>query len=876
MNYLRFSWTVLWIGLCLPGVFSQISDDFSDGDFTQNPAWQGDAANFIVNAAGELQLAAAAAGSSVLVVPGNIADSTIWTLHFKLTFAPSDNNLLRIYLLADQQNLSAANAYFLEIGEAGSFDALRLFRQDAGAKTLLAAGQPGLVAANPDIRLRVKRSAAGAWEVEAAAGAGALQPQCSVVDATFGGGANRWFGFQCVYSISNISKFYFDDVSVAPDVPDTQPPALLSASAGDATTVTAVFDELLDSLSAVAPAHFSIDAGIGAPASAVLLSDRRSVQLNLQTPLATGNYSLQTNGVQDLAGNESVVQTADFQFLKIDAAEEFDILINEIMADPNPPAGLPDVEWLELYNRSGKTIELSTLRIQDGTGAPVALPALLFPPGAYLALTAMANQDMLKQSTTGLVVGVPISGTILNNDGDLLTLSDQSGKVIDRISYSVDWHTDLSKDDGGWSLERVNPGLPCLGRPNWKSCPLLPGGTPAAKNAAFQNTPDTTLPRLLSAFPESPSSLLLTFTEGVEKNAAQNVSAYQLEPPRSITSAVQLPDDRAIVRLILNEPIQPATVYAVTVTSSLTDCAGNAVPATDTAFTGLPEKPDPQNVVVNEIMFNPATGNGRYVEFYNRSSKIFNWPDFYIANFSGGTNLAQVTSKRLFLPGKYHVFTEFPFNIRSTFANIHPENVLENDLPSINDSEGNIALYWSKNGQSVVVDSFNYTADLHNALLSSGDREGVALERIDADAPTNLAFNWTSASSLVTGAPGTPTLPNSQRQIAGAPTSDDLITLPVGRLSPDDDGYEDYLDIRYSLPDEGFSAVFTIFDSDGIPVKKLLRQELLGTEGALRWDGDLGDGTRAKPGIYILFAELFGPTGDTRREKKAFAVVMRW
>ncbi len=829
-----------------------------------------------MNAGGELQLAAPAAGVSVLTVQGNIPDSAIWTLNFRLAFAPSDNNLLRIYLLADQPDLPAANGYFLEIGEAGSLDAIRLFRQDAGVKTLLASGQPGLVATNPNIRLRIKRSSSGSWEVEAAAGSDALQAQCSAQDAILSGGVDRFFGFQCVCTVSNIAKFFFDDISILPDVPDTQPPLLLSANADDATTLTAVFNEKLDSVSAAGPANYMISGGVGQPASAALLSDLRTVRLMLQTPLATGDYTLQAAGIQDLAGNESPVQTADFQFLKIEAPEEFDILINEIMADPTPSAGLPEVEWLELYNRSGKTIDLASLRIQDATGAPVTLPAMLLPPDGYVVLTALVNANVLQAAVTGMVLGAPIGSTIINNDGDILTLSDLNGQVIDRVGFSIDWHTDPDKNDGGWSLERIDPGLPCLGRSNWQSCPVLPGGTPAAKNASWQNTPDTSSPRLLSAFPESAASLLLSFSEGLDKVAAANAAVYQIAPPRAIASALPLPDDRSLVRLLLSEPLQAGTVYAVTAAPSLTDCAGNAIPVTDTVYTGLSEKPDKQDIVVNEIMFNPATGNGRYVEFYNRSSKIFNWPDFFMANFSGGTSISQIAVKRLFLPGQYHVFTEFPFNVRNTFANIHPADVLENDLPSLADDEGNISLYWSKNGQTIVVDSFDYTAGLHNALLSSGDREGVALERIDAGAPTNQPANWTSASPEVTGAPGTPTLPNSQRQNSAPFAGDDLVQLPVARLSPDDDGFEDYLDIRYALPQPGFSAVVTIFDSDGIPVRRLVRQALAGTQGSLRWDGDLDDGSRAKPSIYILFVELFSPAGDTRRVKKAFAVVERF
>lgn len=874
MNLLRILSSIPFLFSFFPCAFSQITDNFSDGDFTQNPAWLGDTAHFIVNTAGELQLNAPEAGSSILAVQGNISENMEWNLHFRMEFAPSASNLLRIYLFADQQNLPVANGYFLEIGENINPDALRLFRQDGTVKTLLATGVAGLVASDPtDIQLRVTHTSTGTWECEAASGNDPLQPQFTLPQTFFDGGTNRYFGFQCVYTATRKDKFFFDDISILA-VPDTTPPVLLTAIADDATQVTVVFDEKLDSLQAVNVNNYDISNGVGQPAAVSLLADRRSVLLTLAAPLASGNYTLQVSGLKDLTGNTILSQTADFQFLKIEAAGEFDILINEIMADPDPSRGLPDAEWLELYNRSGKTIDLASLRIQDATGAPVTLPAFVLLPGGYIVVTALAKADTLQDAVNGIVLGAPIGATALNNDGDILTLSDLNGNVIDRVAYSIDWHTVLDKAGGGWSLERINPTLPCLGGENWQSCPTLPGGTPSERNASFQNAPDTVSPRLLAAFPESATSVLLSFSEGLDNIGAEISAEYHLSPPRNIASAVQLPN-RAYVRLVLTEPLQAATIYTLTIGSAVTDCSGNPIASTDTTLLGLPEEPDPQDIVVNEIMFNPAPNNGRYIEFYNRSNKIFNWSEFFIANFSDSADIEKIELNRLFLPGQYDVFTEFPNNIRNSFDNIRPENILENDLPPIADDEGNITLYWSKSGETVVVDSFDYTEEWHNALFSDSEREGVALERIDPDAFTNSASNWTSASPVVTGAPGTPTLPNSQR-LSAPPAGSDLIYLPAERLSPDDDGYEDFLPIHYSLPQTGFGATMTIFDSEGIPVKRLVRQELIGTEGSLRWDGDLDDGTRANPGIYVLFLELYGPDGTTERVKKAVAVVGRF
>ncbi len=853
----------------------QITDNFSDGDFTQNPTWQGDVANFVVNAAGELQLMAPAAGSSTLAVAGNIPDSTVWDLRFRLAFAPSTSNLLRIYLLADQADLATANGYFLEIGENGSLDALRFFRQDGSTKTLLATGQAGLGGTDPvDIQLRVTRAKSGTWTIEAATGQTALQLQNIVLDATYGGSPNRFFGFYALYSATRTDKFFFDDISILPDVPDTQPPTIVLVQAESAASVKVVFSEPLDPTSANNAANYSISNGVGQPGSAILAADQRTVYLSPNVALATGTHTLQVTGVQDTTGNVMVAQTANFQFVQIATAAEFDLLINEIMADPTPSAGLPEVEWVEIYNRSTKTLDLSGLRFDDG-GTPQPLPAYLLEPQTYVVLATTANATVLKTLIPNVlgITGFPS----LNNDGDLLTVSTATGTVVDRVAYSIDWHTESVKKDGGWTLERINPNIPCLGGENWQSAPALPGGTPGQPNVSLQTTADQTAPTLLTAFPIGPTSIRLTFSEGLDQMAAENPSAYQLTPTRSVSAATLTPGDRTTVTLTLDEPLQTGTPYTLQVTSAVEDCNGNMVGASSSAVLGLPEKPDFQDIVINEILFNPVSGGSRYVEFYNRSQKIFNWSEFALSSISNGVaDIELVVTDRLFLPGDYAVFSTSRADVASRFANVDVNANYQNSLPSLDDQEDNLSLFWTKNTSLVTVDRLDYTEDWHNALLTTSEKEGVALERISPDQPTNLAANWTSAARPTTGGgAGTPTQPNSQR-LANVDPSGDLVTLAVDRLSPDNDGLEDFLDIRYALPDAGFVATTTIFDSDGVPIKRLVRQQLIGSQGALRWDGDTDDGQRVRPGIYILYIELFSPSGETKRVKKPFALVARF
>lgn len=850
----------------------QLIEDFSDGDFINNPTWVGDVSHFVVNGAGELQLMAPQAGSSVLAVGLNVPDSAVWLMDIRLEFAPSATNLLRIYLMADQPNLLQANGYYIEIGENGNTDALRLFRQTGSGRTLLSSGTAGLVAAEPvAVRIRVRRSKAGQWTVEARLPGGAFQAEGSATDLTHPPGTGRYFGFYCLYTSTRRDKFFFDNLSVLPDVPDTKPPVLLSASAGDnGHTVLVVFDEDLDTLSALERAHYTV-VGQPAPIEALFDGAPNRVRLRLAQQLSTGSYEIQTQQIADRAGNVSGLQRAFFAFVRTEAAGEFDILINEIMADPTPSVGLPEVEWLELYNRSTRVIDLNTLFISDG-GPARRLPAYLLYPDSFVVLTTATGATALAPFTTAVVAVTSFPS--LNNTSDTLILTDTAGRIIDHIFYAAAWHENSAKRDGGWTLERINPNLPCKERENWTSCSMLPGGTPGRRNSVAQSIPDTVPPRLLSAFPLTNNLLELVFSEGIDRVAAANLAGYQTDPPLAMASAVLAPESRRIVLLSLQRSLEPGVVYRLWTNPLVRDCSGNPQTREDTMLLGLPEIPAPQDVVVNELLFNPEPFGADFVELYNKSRKIFDLRNFFIANFYEGMSTRGIGLRRLMLPGEYLVFTPNPDDIRQRFSSTQSKYLFPLGLPPLADDAGNVTVLWSKDGQQITVDSLVYFETYHNALLTSSQREGVSLERIRPDGLTNDPANWTSAARTARGN-GTPTHPNSQRTGLQASGSD-ILQLAAPRLSPDGDGYEDFLDIRLYPPAPGYAATVVVYDSEGIPIRYLVRQQLVAAESALRWDGDVEDGTPARPGIYILLAELYAPTGEVLRQRKTFALVRRF
>ena len=111
----------LCVALLLFGdAFSQVSDEFTDGDFLLNPVWAGDIDSFQVTA-GELRNKGNGAGNgkSSLVTGNSIISNAEWKIRVKFNFNPSTSNFCRFYLTSDQVDLKGSlSGYYVQIGRA--------------------------------------------------------------------------------------------------------------------------------------------------------------------------------------------------------------------------------------------------------------------------------------------------------------------------------------------------------------------------------------------------------------------------------------------------------------------------------------------------------------------------------------------------------------------------------------------------------------------------------------------------------------------------------------------------------------------------------------------------------------------------------------
>jgi hypothetical protein len=168
-----------------------------------------------------------------------------------------------------------------------------------------------------------------------------------------------------------------------------------------------------------------------------------------------------------------------------------------------------------------------------------------------------------------------------------------------------------------------------------------------------------------------------------------------------------------------------------------------------------------------------------------------------------------------------------------------------------------------------VLDEFSYSAKMHSLFLA--DENGVSLERISLEKPTSDHRNWASAVASVGFA--TPGLPNSQ---TGSDTEiQDEITIEPKAFSPNGDGYNDELAIKFKLSKTGFIANVRIFDIAGRQVKFLVKNQSQSQEGSWFWNGESDSGQRLNLGVYIVLVEVFDQEGHRKVFKKTCTLTDR-
>jgi len=648
-------------------------------------------------------------------------------------------------------------------------------------------------------------------------------------------------------------KVILDEVIVSGESTEVPAPSVTKAEIISADSLEVFFDLPVQPVSIE---NFRIQNDLGE--SIYIISAIRSegqhnlIFLNI-LPANRDKLTLKTIGI--VGENGASADSSVYNFDYLPPVKPHDVVFNEIMADPSPPQLLPESEFIELFNRSDYPANLQgmILKVRDtekSLGAFILMPdsfVVLCPTSAAEALSAFSN-----------VLPVPGFPSLINS-GANLQLKNKNGDEIDAINYSEGWYNSETKNAGGWSLERIDPGRFCGQSANWKASEAPEGGTPGNQNSVKAENPDNQPPFVVWGTAISASKAEVIFSEPMDSMQLKNPQNYSLSGGIGNPGSIEMV---SLTQVFLHfvSPLNVGAEYFLEM-KNLADECGNPIETAEPTI--IWDELLPGDLAINEVLFNPYPEGADFVELVNCSDKKIALNRLKLATRNDTLGLKQIyrvsESRDLLAPGKYLLCTADSLGVTAFYFSECPACFVEMpSFPAFSNDEGYVVLLGENNQ---VLDEFRYSESMHSAFLNY--REGVSLERVSCAEPANQPGNWYSASENSGFA--TPGYKNSQ---AGKGNRLSVVFEPES-FSPNNDGYNDEYIISYFLPEPGYAANIWIFDTSGAFVFQLGKNELLGTEGQIAWNGCDETGSRLPFGAYVVVAELFNLKGDVKRFKDA-------
>ncbi len=492
-----------------------------------------------------------------------------------------------------------------------------------------------------------------------------------------------------------------------------------------------LFDDInLDSIPQ--PAEFVSSKIIGSLAP----TDSASFSV-FSNPLTAGSYNF--IGSISFIGDEDT--TNNILFAKITSVNinelRGDIVINEIMY--SPVGGEP--EWIELLNRSDKSINLKNYSVSDNSDTiKVITPDIELLPGEYFVI---ADDSTINSFYNLNVKHIYKNFPSLNNTGDNLILLDSLNRVIDSTKYNSSWG-----GTNGKSLERILADGSSIDSTNWKSTKRKSGGTPGFVNTVSPKKYDIETAKIIFSPP------LPVFGDDVQisvqiKNNGSEPANFNLQlfsdtnldslPDNFLESLPDnflLPGDSAVYQFVYKvDSIQTSTGFVVSALyNEDEDTTNNITAAIASPGSGY------NSIVINEIMYKPA-GEPEWIELFNNSTKNINLKNWKIKDASSSPGV-MVKNDENILPGEFKIIAR-----DSSIFSAHriiPSQVLFLNIPALNNDDDAVVL---KDDREATIDSVYY-------FDNWSDRSNSSLERKSKDVSSTIFTNWGSSLDLENSTPG--------------------------------------------------------------------------------------------------------------------------
>ncbi len=374
---------------------------------------------------------------------------------------------------------------------------------------------------------------------------------------------------------------------------------------------------------------------------------------------------------------------------------------------------------------------------------------------------------------------------------------------------------------------------------------------------------DNVAPEFISWRFISPAQLELSFSETI--NPDFSIENFTFHPEVQIDNIIS---DRS--KIILGLDLVENLEYQLSI-ERLRDCFGNGIQSSESVRIVLPSQAKIGDLVINELLFNPRTGDPKFVELQNLTDKYLEIGSWKLGNLNASGEIDQIrlfSNAGLVIPpaGYLAITTDserlklaYPRSFSGSFHGI-------STLPGYPVSGGTVVLL---NETDQIVEVFAYDEDLHHPLLR--DPKGVSLERISVASPSNISSNWHSASGIEEYA--TPGRKNSQ--VISAEFEGEMIHIDPEVFDPEGSIGNTFTTISYQLDQAGWVGSFRVYNLAGQLMFPLAQNEILGADGFFTWTGTDSLGGKVRPGYYVLVVELYDLSGVVKIVRKTIVIASK-
>ncbi len=466
--------------------------------------------------------------------------------------------------------------------------------------------------------------------------------------------------------------------------------------------------------------------------------DSSLFNLSLSNIVKGDNYFIvfvETENDDDLENNTLFFSAAGIEINEV----RNDIVINEIMYSPLRS----EPEWIELYNKSNKAINIKNYSIADDKDTVKVIENLVvLNPGEFF----IVSDDSTISNFYNLDSKYQISDfPTLNNNGDKIILFDSLNRVIDSVNYYSSWG-----GSGGKSLERIDPANSSIDPSNWKSSKDKLNGTPGKINSVTQKDFDIAVTGILFSpvFPKSNDNVNISVKI---MNPGKNDAKINLKLFED-TDLDSLPDilistlndfylaagDSEVIPInyVISNLQTKRGFYISAVFSQDQDNSNNYIYAA--IKPGFPES----SIVINEIMYYPSGGEPEWIELFNTTNNIIDLNGWTISDVLTTPVISKITGEHFINPKSYIIIARDSL-ILNYHRTISSEIIITN-LPVLNNDADGVVL---KDDRNFLIDSVFYNRDW-------GGKQGISYERILFESASILSSNWGNSKDIELSTPG--------------------------------------------------------------------------------------------------------------------------